>query len=69
MIVPAHTLKSSSAMLGATSLASLANELENACRTNRVEQTERLIALIEAEYRSACVIFRQELNSSSKEAA
>ncbi len=69
MIVPAHTLKSSSAMLGATSLASLANELENACRTNRVEQTERLIALIEAEYRIACVIFRQELISSSKEAA
>lgn len=69
MIVPAHTLKPSSAMLGATSLAGLANELEQACRTNRVEQTERLISLIEEEYRNACVIFRQELISSSKEAA
>ena len=69
MVVPAHTLKSSSAILGATGLASLANELEQACRNNDMEQAERLITLIEAEHRTACVIFRQELISSSKEAA
>ena len=69
MIVPAHTLKSSSAMLGATGLADLASQLEQACRTNHMEQTERLITLIEAEYRNACIIFRQELISSSTEAA
>jgi signal transduction histidine kinase/DNA-binding response OmpR family regulator/HPt (histidine-containing phosphotransfer) domain-containing protein len=63
----AHTLKSSSAMLGAHRLASLAKELEDACRTNGVEQAEQLIALIEVEYRNACVIFRQELASSPKE--
>lgn len=65
----AHTLKSSSATLGAHRLAALAKELEEACRTNRGDQAERLIPLIEAEHHNACVIFRQELTSSSKEAA
>ena len=65
----AHPLKSSSATLGAHRLAALAKELEDACRTNHGDQAERLIPLIEAEHYNACVIFRQELNSSSKEAA
>ncbi|MDP1947536.1 MAG: response regulator [Nitrospirota bacterium] len=65
----AHTLKSSSATLGAHRLAALAKELEDACRTNHGDQAERLIPLIEAEHHTACVIFRQELTSSSKEAA
>ena len=69
MRISAHTLKSSSATLGAHRLAALAKELEETCRTDHGEQAERLIALIEVEHHNACVIFRQELTSSSKEAA
>ena len=65
----AHTLKSSSATLGVHRLAAHAKELEDACWTDHDEQAECLIALIEAEHHTACVIFRQELTSSSKEAA
>ena len=64
-----HSLKSSSATLGAHRLASLAKQLEESCRTAHIEQAEGLIALIEIAHRDACVIFRNELASSSKEAA
>lgn len=56
-----HTLKSSS--------AALAKELKEACRTDHGERAEDLIALIEVEHQHACVIFRQELSPSPKEAA
>lgn len=69
MIAQAHTLKSSSAMLGATNLANLASQLEQACRTNHVEHTDRLVARIDEEYQQVCAIFRRELTASSKEAA
>ena len=65
----AHSLKSSSATLGAHRLAALAKQLEEACRTAHVEQAEGLITLIEITHRDACVIFRNELDSSPKEAA
>jgi two-component system sensor histidine kinase/response regulator len=65
----AHSLKSSSATLGAHRLATLAKQLEEACRTAHVEQSEGLITLIEIAHRDACDIFRNELQSSSKEAA
>ena len=65
----AHSLKSSSATLGAHRLATLAKQLEEACRTAHVEQSEGLITLIEIAYRDACDIFRNELKSSPKEAA
>ena len=65
----AHTLKSSSATLGAHRLATLAKQLEEACWTAHVEQAEGLIMLIEIAHRDACVIFRNELQSSPKEAA
>lgn len=61
--------KSSSAVFGAHRLAALAKEIEEACRTDHLEQAERLIPLIEVEYQNACVIFRQELASATKEAA
>jgi CheY-like chemotaxis protein len=67
--VLAHTLKSSSATLGAHRLAALAKQLEEACRTAHEEQAEGLITLIEITHRDACVIFRNELDSSPKEAA
>lgn len=65
----AHSLKSSSATLGAHRLATLAKQLEEACWTAHVEQAEDLIMLIEIAHRDACVIFRNELQSSPKEAA
>jgi len=65
----AHSLKSSSATLGAHRLATLAKQLEESCRTAHVEQAEGLIALIEIAHRDACAIFRNELTSSPKEAA
>ena len=65
----AHSLKSSSATLGAHRVASLAKQLEESCRTAHDEQAEGLIALIEIAHRDACVIFRNELASSPKEAA
>jgi two-component system, sensor histidine kinase and response regulator len=69
MMISAHTLKSSSATLGALRLATLANELEEACRAEHFEQSKRLVALIEAEYQKACAIFRREIASSPKQAA
>ena len=69
MMALAHTLKSASATLGAHRLAALANELEEACRTEHGERAEGLIPRIEIEHRDACVIFRTELEPSPKEAA
>jgi HPt (histidine-containing phosphotransfer) domain-containing protein len=65
----AHTLKSSSATLGAHRLAALAKQLEETRWTEHGEQVEGLIALIEGERQHACVIFRQELSPSPQEAA
>lgn len=56
-----HTLKSSS--------AALAKELEEACRKSHFEQAVELVPLIEAEYQTVWVIYRQEFTSSPKEAA
>ncbi|THI91967.1 MAG: response regulator [Nitrospira sp. CG24A] len=67
--VLAHTLKSSSATLGAHRLAALAKQLEETHWTEHGEQIEGLIALIEGAHRDACVIFRNKLESSPKEAA
>ena len=67
--VAAHTLKSSSATLGAHRLAALAKQLEETCWTDHGEHAEGLIALIEGEHRDACVILRNELESSPKKAA
>ncbi len=69
MIIPAHTLKSSSAMLGATRLATLAGQLETDCRTGQGTQTKELLLLIEAEHRHISAVFRQELSTSTEEAA
>jgi CheY-like chemotaxis protein len=67
--VLAHSLKSSSATLGAHRLAALAKQVEETCWTAHGEQADGLIALIEIAHQDACVIFRNELQSSSKEAA
>lgn len=64
-----HTLKSSSATLGAHRLADLAKQVEETNWTEHRKQTETLIALLEAAHRDVCVIFNQELESSRKKAA
>ena len=69
MIVPAHTLKSSSALLGATRLAELAGQIESACRDGRGTEAAALIPSLEHEYQQVCSIFHQELSQAAKEAA
>ncbi|THJ20248.1 MAG: response regulator [Nitrospira sp. CG24D] len=69
MIVPAHTLKSSSAMLGATRLAELAGQIESACRDGQGTEAAALIPGLEHEYQQVCSIFHQELSQAAKEAA
>ncbi|OQW68339.1 MAG: hypothetical protein BVN29_00410 [Nitrospira sp. ST-bin5] len=69
MIVPAHTLKSSSALLGATQLAELAGQIERACRDGRGTEAAALIPALEHEYQQVCSIFHQELSQAAKEAA
>lgn len=65
----AHTLKSSSATLGAHRLATLAKHLEEIYEIEHRDQIGNLIELIGNAHRDACVIFSQELESSRKEAA
>jgi signal transduction histidine kinase/CheY-like chemotaxis protein len=65
----AHTLKSSSATLGAHVLSALAKQLEEACRAGHTEQSGNLIALIVTEYQAVCTLLRAELNPLSNQAA
>ena len=65
----AHSLKSSSATLGAHRLAALAKQLEEICQTEHRNQAGDLIARIEIAHQDACVIFNKELESSPSKAA
>jgi len=69
MLIAAHTLKSSSAMLGATELAALAGQLEVACRTDQTITVGELIPRIETAHQCVCAVFRQELLLPTEEAA
>ncbi|MCC6139480.1 MAG: PAS domain S-box protein [Nitrospira sp.] len=69
MLVAAHTLKSSSAMLGASGLAALAGQLEAACRTGQTIPARELVPLVETEHQRVCALFRQELSRPTEEAA
>lgn len=69
LLTAAHTLKSSSAMLGATRLAALAGQMETDCRTGQGIQTKELFPLLEAEHQHVSAVLRQELSTSAKEAA
>ncbi|MBX9657574.1 MAG: response regulator [Nitrospiraceae bacterium] len=69
MLTAAHTLKSSSAMLGASRLAELAGQIETACRNGQWARSAELIPDLEREYQQACSIFRQELSHTAEEAA
>ena len=69
MLAAAHTLKSSSAMLGAARLATLAGHIEAACRTGQGAEAQELFPLLETEHRHVSAVLRQELSTSTKEAA
>jgi len=65
----AHTLKSSSAMLGATHLGNLCKELEAIGRAGTIQDREPKLFQIEAEYervKAALQIERQEVELSRK---
>ena len=69
MLAAAHTLKSSSAMLGAARLAALAGQMEADCRTGRGTEAGKLFPLIETEHQQVSAVLRQELSTSTEEAA
>jgi CheY-like chemotaxis protein/HPt (histidine-containing phosphotransfer) domain-containing protein len=62
--VAAHTLKSSSANLGAMGLSLLCNELEGTTEEASPEEVEKIVSEIETEYKSAQVALRQVANDS-----
>ncbi|PYV19339.1 MAG: hypothetical protein DMG21_01940 [Acidobacteria bacterium] len=57
----AHSLKSSSANLGAGQLASLCNELEDAGRRNSMEKAGPLLGRIKTEHGRVVAVLREEL--------
>lgn len=56
----AHSLKSSSATLGATMLSSYFRELESLARTNSIGKADELISQIETEYKAVETALRTE---------
>jgi CheY-like chemotaxis protein len=63
----AHTLKSSSAQLGAHHLAQLCKEVEAACQAGAIDQLSTRISSLVAEHRDVCVAMRYVLTSSQQE--
>jgi HPt (histidine-containing phosphotransfer) domain-containing protein len=55
----AHSLRSSSANLGATRLASLCQELETSARLQQIDAASRLLAALESEYLKVCAVLRE----------
>jgi signal transduction histidine kinase/DNA-binding response OmpR family regulator/HPt (histidine-containing phosphotransfer) domain-containing protein/HAMP domain-containing protein len=60
----AHSLKSSSANLGAAKLAAMCAELESLARAGAVEGCATILALLEAEYGRVCEALAKELDQS-----
>ena len=59
----AHSLKSTSATLGANTLAQLSQTLEEMTRAGNTTQASALIAKIETEYRSVKAALELEMHS------
>ena len=53
MITPAHTLKSSSANLGALALSAIAKRIEVSARANAINRPTVAVVMLEAEYKKA----------------
>jgi CheY-like chemotaxis protein len=64
----AHRLKSSSATLGALTLAAQCKELEALGRERRIDEAPDRFRELERDFTAVCAIFLQELTSSSEEA-
>ncbi|MBD1940234.1 PAS domain S-box protein [Microcoleus sp. FACHB-68] len=60
--LPAHTLKSTSATLGATVLAQLCKQLETMARTGMMEEAAAIVSQVEAEYERVKQELRENLN-------
>jgi HPt (histidine-containing phosphotransfer) domain-containing protein len=54
LVVAAHTLKGSSAELGAQTLAALCGEMERLARANQIDQAQSLLAELDAEFVRVC---------------
>jgi HPt (histidine-containing phosphotransfer) domain-containing protein len=59
----AHSLKSSSANVGALRLSEISRELEMNCRNNSLEDVARLVAAIESEFMKAKETLQKENDS------
>jgi len=62
MQIAAHSLKSSSANVGAIQLSEMCKELEMHCRKNTLENEERLVVDIEAEYVKVNTALKKEIH-------
>ncbi len=62
MIAPAHTLKSSSANLGALALSAIAKRIEIGARGNVLNRPTVAVLMLEAEYKKAQAAFQKILN-------
>ena len=65
----AHTLKSSSAQLGATRLAALYAEVEAAGRAGNTAELPRLSQGLRPEHHAVCTLMQDELNRTGRSAA
>lgn len=63
----AHSLKSSSAMLGAMKLAALLTELEEAGRSLSAANRRELVQAVEAEFVQVCRALKAELQAACSE--
>jgi HPt (histidine-containing phosphotransfer) domain-containing protein len=61
MVAPAHTLKSSSANLGAMALSAIAKRIEHGARSGNLEKPALAILMIENEFRRARTALSQLL--------
>ena len=65
----AHTLKSSSAQLGAHRLAGLYAEVESAGRAGKARELPALSQRLRPEHNAVCALMQEELNQSGRSAA
>ncbi len=65
----AHTLKSSSAQLGANRLAGLYAEVESAGRAGKTSEIPALSQRLRPEHHAVCTLMQEELNRSGRSAA
>lgn len=62
----AHTLKSSSANIGAQALAALCKELEEMGRINSIENAATVFSEVESEYKKVCAALTRELQMRTR---